>query len=253
MPMDTHDSLAQCLADAQFQRRPLQTLPHELLPQDQQAAFAVQHQTLAMLKQEIAGWKVGAKSQDGPIQGAPLPADRLLASGASVMRADQRLLGLELEIAFKFNRVFEPFSGPHTEATVLTAIGEMLATIELVATRYAQWPEVDKLAQLADLQNHGALICGQAVPYEPYFPFLAPAISFEFEGGKIFNGIPTNPAGDPRRLLTWLVNHCVAQGLAIGSHTVITAGTYTGLWLPEAPGTVCGKIVGLPEVKLVLL
>lgn len=251
MSMATHDSLAQCLADAR--RQPLQTLLHELVPQDQEAAFAVQHQTLAMLKQDIAGWKVGAKSVDGPIQGAPLPADRLLASGATVVRADQRLLGLELEIAFKFNRVFEPFSGPYPEAAVLAAIGEMLATIELVATRYAQWPEVDKLAQLADLQNHGALICGQAVPYSSDFPFLAPAISFEFEGGKIFNGIPANPAGDPRRLLTWLVNHCVAQGLAIGGNTVITTGTYTGLWLPEAPGTVCGKISGLPEVKLVLL
>jgi len=239
------------LADAR--RQPLQTLAPEWVPQDQQAAFAVQHQTLALLKQDIAGWKVGAKSPDGPIQGAPLPADRMLASGAKVVRADQRLLGLELEIAFQLKRVFEPFSGPHSEATVLAAISEMLATIELVATRYAQWPEVDKLAQLADLQNHGALICGLAVPYAPDFPFLAPEISFEFEGGKIFNGIPANPAGDPRRLLTWLVNHGVAQGLAIGGDTVITAGSYTGLWRPEAPGTVCGKIAGLPEVKLVLL
>ena len=251
MSMDTHDSLAQCLADAR--RQPLQTLAPEWVPQDQQAAFAVQHQTLAMLKQDIAGRKVGAKSGEGPLQGAPLPAGRLLASGACVVRADQRLLGLELEIAFKFKRVFEPFSGPYPEATVLAAIGEMLATIELVATRYAQWPEVDKLAQLADLQNHGALICGQAVPYAPDFPFMAPEISFEFEGSKIFKGSPANPAGDPRRLLTWRVNHCVAQGAAIDGDTVITTGTYTGLWLPEAPGTVCGKISGLPEVKLVLL
>jgi len=251
MPFVKPDPLARCLADAR--RQPLQTLAPEWVPQDQQAAFAVQHQTLALLKQDIAGWKVGAKSPDGPIQGAPLPADRMLASGAKVVRADQRLLGLELEIAFQLKRVFEPFSGPHSEATVLAAISEMLATIELVATRYAQWPEVDKLAQLADLQNHGALICGLAVPYAPDFPFLAPEISFEFEGGKIFNGIPANPAGDPRRLLTWLVNHGVAQGLAIGGDTVITAGSYTGLWRPEAPGTVCGKIAGLPEVKLVLL
>ena len=77
MPMATHDSLAQCRADAR--RQPLQTLPHELVPQDQEAAFAVQHQTLALLKQDIAGWKVGAKSVDGPIQGAPLPADRPMA------------------------------------------------------------------------------------------------------------------------------------------------------------------------------
>ena len=110
------------------------------MPADAAAAFDVQHRTLAWLEQPIAGWKVGAKTLDGPIQGAPLPADRMLPSGAALRLADYPVLALELEIAFRFGRVFEPFSGPHGEEGVLGALSSMLATIEIVSSRYAEWP-----------------------------------------------------------------------------------------------------------------
>ncbi|HEY4068836.1 MAG TPA: 2-keto-4-pentenoate hydratase [Burkholderiaceae bacterium] len=255
--MTTHDDpterLARQLASAQKNITQIESPSAELAPADLQAAFDVQHRTLAWLDQPVAGWKVGAKSVDGPIQGAPLPADRVRPSGTTLRRADCPVLGLELEIAFRFGRVFDPFSGPYSDEAVLAALSSTLATIEIVSSRYRAWPAVDKLAQLADLQNHGALICGDAVPYDRDFPFVSPAMSFRFNGIDIVKGRIANPCGDPRRLLGWMVNHGVARGLAVGGDVVVTAGTYTGVHFPEAAGTALGEIAGWPPVKLTLV
>lgn len=256
MTTDTRDpggELAQLLATAQETGSPLVSLPPEFVPVDASAAFAVQHRTLALRDKAIGGWKVGAKSPTGPIQGAPLPGDRILRAGAVVRREDYRVLGLELEIAFRFGRVFEPSADPYADEVVLASVASMLATIEIVSSRFAQWPGVDKLCQLADLQNHGALACGEAIAYSADFPFTTPSLTFVFDGADIVKSSVANPAGDPRRLLAWAVNHCTARGVAIGGDVVITTGSYTGMHFASSPGTVIGEIRGLPPVSLTLV
>jgi 2-keto-4-pentenoate hydratase len=158
--------------------------------------------------------------------------------------------GLELEVAFRLGRRFEPGSGPYVDEDVFAAIESVHAAIDVVASRFAAWPDVEKPWQLADLQNHGALILGDGVPYDAAFPFVSPAMTFTFDGAPLFHGAPANPAGDPRRLLAWTVNHSVSRGLAVERGTVLTAGSYTGLAFPEAPGTAVGSIEGLPAVEL---
>ena len=249
---DPGSELARLLATAQETRLPLISLRPELVPADAAAAFAVQQRTLALRGQAIGGWKVGAKSPAGPIQGAPLPGDRILAAGAVVRREDYPVLGLELEIAFRFGRVFEPSAEPYPDEVVLAGVASMLATIEIVSSRFAKWPEVDKLCQLADLQNHGALACGEAIAYSADFPFAAPSLTFVFDGADIVRSTVANPAGDPRRLLAWVVNHCTARGISVGGDVVITTGSYTGMHFASSPGTVIGAIRGLPPVTLTL-
>jgi 2-keto-4-pentenoate hydratase len=161
-------------------------------------------------------------------------------------------LGLELEIAFRFGRRFDASTTPYSEAEVLASIGSIGATIEIVASRYAEWPAVDKLAQLADLQNHGALIVGEFTPYREDFPFVAPSLHFNFDGNDVVKATPANPAGDPRRLLTWLVNHATSRGIAVTPEMVVTAGSYTGMFFPQTAGTATGRIEGLAPVSLTL-
>jgi 2-keto-4-pentenoate hydratase len=245
--------LAQLLAKAHATRTCLPMLPPALVPADAAAAFAVQHRTLALQGQSIGGWKVGAKSRVGPIQGAPLPADRVLHAAASIRRETYATLGLELEIAFRFGRVFEPSAEPYPDDVVLDSVTSMLATIEVVTSRFAHWPDVDKLGQLADLQNHGALACGEPVPYAASFRFETPRLSFRFDGVDIVKGRIGNPAGDPRRLLSWVVNHCAARGIAIGGDVVVTTGSYTGMHFPIGPGTAVAEIEGFAPVRLTIV
>ncbi|SIT45159.1 Hydratase/decarboxylase [Paraburkholderia ribeironis] len=245
-------SLSRRLADARRDRLTLDTLPPEQSPADADAAYAIQHDILALSGARIGGWKIGAKSATGPIQGAPLPDADLHADGARLSRQGFAPLGLELEIAFRFGRRFEPSTTPYGEDEVRAGIGSIGATIEIVASRYAAWPDIDKLAQLADLQNHGALIVGEFVPYREDFPFVAPLLRFNFDGHDVVQMTPANPAGDPRRLLTWLVNHASSRGIAVTPEMVVTAGSYTGMFFPATAGTASGHIEGLAPVNLTL-
>ncbi|WP_420996589.1 2-keto-4-pentenoate hydratase [Cupriavidus sp. 30B13] len=225
-------------------------LPPALLPRDAGAAYAVQAEVLRQRHAGIGGWKVGAKSATGPVQGAPLPADCVHPGPAALKLGGFRRPGLELEIAFCFGRVFAPRATPYADEEVLDGIAYMAAAIEVVASRYREWPAVDKLAQLADLQNHGALVVGEYVRYQPGYPFGHPALSFTFGGAEVAAGAPANPAGDPRRLLPWLVNHCAARGIALGPGTPVTTGSYTGMHFPQRAGVALGTFAGLPPVEL---
>jgi 2-keto-4-pentenoate hydratase len=249
---ETTGDLASVLVTARLRHAVLDTLPAELRPSGADEAYAVQHATLDRLKASIGGWKVGAKSPTGPIQGSPLPGNCVHGRAARLDRTAYAKPGLELEIAFTLGRRFEAMSTPHSDEEVLDAVESMRATIEVVASRFTNWPDVDKLWQLADLQNHGALVVGEAVPYDPRYPFVAPSLRFTLDGTSTFEGLPSNPAGDPRRLLGWLVNHAVSRGVTLEPGTVITTGSYTGIHFPTGPGVVVGEIDGLPPVELTL-
>lgn len=253
--MNTTDTstLSQRLAAARKDQLTLDSLPAQLTPADASAAYAIQHEILQLSGARIGGWKIGAKSSTGPIQGAPLPDVDVYRDGVKLRRGAFSPLGLELEIAFRFGRRFEPAIEPYSEAEVHAGIESFGTTIEIVASRFAEWPNVDKLAQLADLQNNGALVVGEFTPYREDFPFVAPSLRFSFEGEDVVRATPANPCGDPRRLLTWMVNHCaVDRGLAVTPDMVITAGSYTGMFFPQGAGTAQGRIEGLAPISVTL-
>ncbi|SDC08508.1 2-keto-4-pentenoate hydratase [Paraburkholderia lycopersici] len=231
----------------------LDTIAPALRPSTEDEAYDVQQATVRALGGKIGGWKVGAKSPDGPIQGAPLPSAGVFRQPVTLRRASFAKVGLELEVAFTFGRRFEPHSGPYDDATVVAAIASVHAAIEVVSSRFRAWPDVDKLWQLADLQNHGALVVGEGVAYDAAWPFVAPAMRFAFDGASAFDGTPANPAGDPRRLLAWVVNHAVSRGVAIEPGTVLTTGSYTGLFFASSAGVARGEIPGLPPIEVTLV
>ena len=244
--------LSRLLADARRNHATLGKLQPSRAPADADAAYAIQHEILSIAGARVGGWKIGSKSASGPIQGAPLPDIDLHPDGVMLPRTAFTPLALELEIAFRFGRSFEPSAAPYREADVHAAIGSFGAAIEIVASRFAEWPDVDRLAQLADLQNHGALIVGEFMPYHEDFPFVAPALRFDFNGRDVVELTPANPAGDPRRLLTWLVNHATSRGITVTPDMIVTTGSYTGMFFPRSAGMAHGRIEGLPPVSVTL-
>lgn len=246
------DELGHLLGDAYAQQAMLAIVPAELEPVDIDDAYRAQQAFLRRSRAGIGGWKIGSKSDSGPIQGAPLPLHGIHPSSSVLRRSAFAVLGLELEIMFCFDCDFKPRSAPVSDAEVMECISSMGASIEIVSSRLAGWPDVPKLNQLADLQNHGALVVGEFVDYRDDFDFRRPAAHLTFNGTDVFKGQGVNPAGDPRRLLSWLVNHCSARGIAIPGGTVITAGSYTGMFFPQEPGMVIGQVTGLPPIHFEL-
>jgi len=246
------DALAHLLFEARRAGHAISVADSAPEPRTAADACAVQRKSIELRGSKIVAWKVGAKSADGPIQGAPLPSDAFHASPGVVQRASFAVLGLELEMAFRFGRSFAPSTVPYSSEEVMEALSTMATTIEVVSSRYAEWPKVAPLLQLADLQNHGALCVAEGVAYDPSYPFEQPTTRFDFNGSSVLRAAPRNPAGDPRRLLPWLVNHVTSAGYAFTEDIWVTTGSYTGMHFPDAAGTAVGRFDGLPEIRLTL-
>lgn len=250
--------LVATLTAARTQGHGLGALPAEPLPADEAEATEVQHALLAQLGQPVAGWKVGAKSADGPITAAPLPADSVLRSPAVLpLRQGRvpagRLMGLELELAFFFGRDFGPGDESLPDAEVLSAIARMAATFELVASRFDAVVAVPPLLAQADLLFHGGLVVGESVAFDRGRSLTDPALRLAIDGHDV-PGLPGhNPAGHPLRLLPWLVRHVARCGGRLPAGTVVTTGSFVGLQpVPARGAELLGEIAGLPPVRLSL-
>ncbi|MGF6600489.1 2-keto-4-pentenoate hydratase [Paraburkholderia sp. GAS448] len=245
--MTSMESLAARLIEARHTHTLIDSLPEELKPVSAADAYLVQRLTIAGLGGG-AGYKIGAKSPTDEPQCAPLPASKVFGAANGVQRADYARTGLELEIAFSFatdiDRTFAERTGD-----ILDAIDTMSVVVEVVDSRFKAWPQVDKLAQLADLQNNGALVTGDTVRYDRRFDFVAPEVRFYCGEQEIFSGRASNPAGDPRRLIVWLVGRALQAGQTIPARSMLTTGSYTGMYFPEGPDRVRGSIEGIGSIE----
>ena len=225
-------------------------LPEALIPKTRSAAYAAQEALVAQLGGNVQAWKVGTAMTAGDVQGSPIPALCVHESPAEATLDHYPVCGLELEVAFQFSQSFPARAALYSETEVLSALSMMAASIEIVASRLQGWPDQEALLKLADLQNHGLLVLGQAVPYRANFPYLQPALSFIFNGHSIAIHPAANPAGDPRGLLTPFINQCMQRGLPVQARQWVSTGSYSGIYFARQAGTALGAIEGLPEVVL---
>lgn len=252
--MTPHD-LAHRLVEARRQHRPIDVPAPDSLPPDAATAYAIQQAVIAGLGESTGGWKIGAKVPGGAASGAPIPASLVLPSPARIAHAGFFLVLVELEIAFRFAEAIEPRGRAYARDEVLAKVGVVLPAIEIVDSRFTEWPNVAPLAQLADAQNNGALITGHPVAYSGLargFDFVSPELELSFDGDSLIPEATGNPAGDPRELLVWFVNHCAAMGITIEPEWTLTTGSYVGAHRLDKAGIVRGHIDGLGEVEIEL-
>jgi 2-keto-4-pentenoate hydratase len=216
-------------------------------PANADEAYVVQQLVLDQLG-GCAGYKIGAGSPTAAPQYAPLPATRVFGAATGIRAADYARIGLELEIAFSFAEDVDHRLAEQADE-VIDAIDTMSVVVEVVDSRFDAWPKVEPLLQLADLQNNGALVIGDSVPYDRGFDFSSPHVGFYCGNHEIFQGRVRHPAGDPRRLIAWLVARTLETGHSIPARTVLTTGSYTPLYIAMGPGTVRGTIEGLGKIE----
>jgi 2-keto-4-pentenoate hydratase len=251
----TASTLAAKLAQAHRERALIEDLESEDIPADANAAYAIQEEVLKLTHARIGAWKVGARAPGAQANGAAIDAQRVHESPASLAHEQFFRVLVELEIAFRFKRALQPRDEPYTRAEVFGALGGMAVALEIVDSRFAQWPNLAPLAQLADAQNNGALIVGKIEPYDVVsqgFDFLSPLLDLSLDGVSILPPATGNPAGDPRELLVWFVNHCSTRGHAVQPFWTITTGSYTGAHRVEQAGVISGRIDRIGEIELAL-
>ncbi|MEO5670985.1 MAG: fumarylacetoacetate hydrolase family protein [Ramlibacter sp.] len=217
---------------------------------DRAAAFAVQDATVQALG-AIGGWKVGAKGPQAEPGCAPLPARGMMDSGASLVGPPWRLRGIEVEVAVRLRKDLAPTGGAPDADGVRDAIDTVLPAIEVVETRLADWRGSPPLAQLADLQSHGALVLGTPSSISLGQLDLRNVQAYlAFDGQPVASTRGANPAADIWRLLGWLAWHCVQRGNPLRAGQVVTTGSCTGMLFAPEGAHVQAQLDGIGLVEL---
>ncbi|EJL81257.1 2-keto-4-pentenoate hydratase [Polaromonas sp. CF318] len=222
----------------------------DILPADRAGAYAIQDATLAAIG-PIAGRKVGAKSPQAEPHCAPLPASGIHASGVTLTGPAWRWRCMEVEVAFRLGRDLDPQGRLLPTEEVAAAFDAVLPAMEVVESRLAEGHVADPLAQLADLQCHGALVLGSPSTLAPAQVDLRMVeASLSFNGTVAAHTRGGNPAQDAWRLLAWLALHCAQRGQPLRAGQIVTTGSCTGMLNAPLGVPVRGEVMGVGAVEL---
>lgn len=237
------------LVDAHRKRAPAATADLPLRTESE--AYRVQHEVFAELwpGARPAAWKAGGPSDKVEPAAAPIPAENVLKSPASVSGARLRMIGVEAEVAFRLAKDLPPRGRPYSERSIAAAVGEAVVTIELCGTRLADWKKSSGLWQLADFQNNSVLVVGSGTGNWQKIDFLRQEVEFGV-GGRVSRAKGGHAFGNPFRLLPWLVKHCAKRGLGLRAGDVVTTGSWTGLEAARTGDEIVARFPGVGEARL---
>ena len=152
---------------------------------------------------------------------------RVIANGGSIPAAKVPLLGVEAEVAFRFERDLPARERPYDYEEVAAA-ASAFAAIEIVDSRYRDYRNAPLLERVADCVSNGAFVLGSAQPRWRDFDLARLDARLEIAGTVVVRHIGGHPAGDPLLPAVDLVNDFRLQrGVRAG--LIMTTGTYTGL------------------------
>ncbi len=219
------DAATQLLLDARLSRVALDW--RRLVVGDAATAYAVQDAQLHRLG-PVGGWKVGSKGDGSTPACAPLPLAGILPSGVQLTGPQWRMRGLEVELALRVGRDYDPGDRLPDEMELRGVFDAILPAIEVVETRLGQQPCGNPWAAMADLLCHGALVTGQPQPLPDTLALATTVASLHIDGQQKAHTTGGNPA-DLWPMLAWLARHCSLRGLPWRAGQIITTGSCTGL------------------------
>lgn len=249
-------TVAEALAAAHRQHRPVDATPLEGLLREPEDAYAAQEQvgrSLGWFDQPVPRhWKSGGPSRTAPLTHAPLPPQHVWGSPADGRGTHFNLRLIEAEVALRLARDVTPAEAQamQPEATQPWLDG-MTVSIEVVDSRWQQARSAGALLKLADMQSHGALALGEWKPYVPRdWAQQECTVQIGAAPAQSFRG--THSFADPAWLLpTWL-RHLTRHGATVPRGTIVTTGTWCGLLEAKAGDKVRAVFEGIGEAEIQL-
>lgn len=220
----------------------LDELPDACRPQTLEDALAIQDATVAALGERVAGWK--AAIVDGRAVRGAIMASRVFESGARVKAATVPLLGIEAEIAFRFERDLP--AGKHSYQDVAAAVSAF-AAIEIVDSRFRSHTAVSAQERNADFVTNGGFVRGPSDSAWRTLDLTNIAVTLTIGGQDVVKQNGGHAAGDPLLPAVALVNN-LPGGIKAGQF--ITTGTYTGMTFAKVGQTVVAEFAGFGAVEV---
>ena len=221
-------------------------LPEGAIPQTEADSYQIQDAVIAKLGEKIGGWKVGISPLGGHFA-APIYAPTVVPSPASLPARNFKIIGIECEIGFRFDKALSARPQPYSRDEVLAAVS-LVPTIEVVDSRYQDFRAIDRLMVLADNFSNGGLVYGTATKDWGGIDLAHPPIEVTADG-KPFADCTGLRAGTPIDLMLAAAAHANGRG-GIPAGTVITTGTHTGLVFTEPGAKIAADFGKLGRVEV---
>lgn len=236
--------MAEALFVARSQKRAIPAFTESNPDLGVEDGYAIQQELVALLTangEEISGYKLGLTSLpmqkllnvDQPDFG-PVFASTIYRDGALVSLEDFIAPRVEAEIAVVLRH---DLAGPHcTPAQALHATEGLLASIEIVDSRIADW-KIKIADTVADLASNGAIaLSSNLIAIDDFDPRLIGMV-FTKNGEVIATGAGAAALGDPLAAVAWLANTLAPLGVTLPAGSVIMTGALHAM-VPIAAGDV---------------
>ena len=236
---------AEILAGARRGGAQPEALPASCRPVTLDDAHAIQGAIVRLLGETVAGWKTGV-APDGAVMRGALVASRVFASGWHISPTLVPLLGVEAEIAFRFDRDLPRRDAAYAYEEVAEAV-TALPAIEVVDSRFRRYPDAPLLDRTADFMSNGAFVAGAPQPRWREFDLAALEATLTIDGEQRVRRTGGHTTRDPLLPCVALVND-LRGTTGIRAGAIVTTGTFTGLNFANAGQTVEASFTGFGSV-----
>ena len=243
MDEDTVAALAQEVVAA---RRALHPLRAILPPAPLEDGYRVQTAANTILEEELGqrvGFKIGGTTQPmrdyilvpEPVTGAVF-ATSLYPDGATLRLGDYVRVGLETEIAVRLGRPMPPRADPYGRDDALAATQEIMAAIEIVDDRYADFRKAGAATIVAGNAFGAGLLLGRPRRDFAGLDLAGLRARTMRDGSEVASGSAVALLGHPMEAVAWLANQRSRAGDGLPSGTIITLGSITPVFWIDEPG-----------------
>jgi 2-keto-4-pentenoate hydratase len=206
--------------------RLIDALPAGSSPATADEAHRIQEATIAALGETVAGWKT-SRTKDGAVLRGAIFGSRVFQSPAVVPATLCPLMGVEPEIAFRFDRAMPPRTRAYSREEVEAAV-TAFAAIEIVDSRFAGYPDVPELDKTADCVSNGGFVAGAPIVHWKELDLVNLAVKMTAGKDLLADGVGGHPRTDPLVPAIELVNDLRGSS-GVGAGLFMTTGSYCGL------------------------
>ena len=212
-------------------------LPASCRPASRAEGYASQAALPTVAGREVLGWKIAATSEagqkhinvSGPLAGR-IFSGQVLAPGAVVPVAGNRMRVAEPEMAFVMAHTLAPRSAPYSEAEVMAAVASLHPSLEIPNSRFEPFTGAGEAQLLADNACAHQFMLGPASPEHWRTLDLsrhAVHATVTQRDGQRWSRAGSGAAvlGDPRTALTWLANELSGLDIGLQAGQYVTTGT----------------------------
>lgn len=217
---------------------------------DMADVYAVQDLVTDQLALEIGAWKTSPLEDPAAPFAAPIYTRDIHASGAQIAASELFVIGLEGEIAFRFNRDFPASAQPYNRNDIIAGVSEMLPLIEVVDTRMINGMQQDASLKMADNQSNAGIVIGDPVTSGwQGVDATRQAVSLTVNGEVAYGPNSNSPVEDLFELMAGTINACAARGRPLRAGNIITTGSCTGLIFFEPGAKAVLEMPGVGRVE----